>query len=137
MNGRRAAEGDGFDLSAWLEVDPGAGATADVTVPATAGDGTDTRRRDSTHEGFAFAEWIADGEGELQLSDPTGVDGRVPGGSIDDPSAVTYAVPPAYRPAVHPTLAATLALFFAAATLAVLTVGGVLPPLGPATGLPA
>lgn len=137
MNRRRAAGGDGFDLSAWLEVDSGAGATADVTAPATAGDGTDTGPRDATHDGFAMTEWIADGEGGLQLPEPYEVDGRVPGGATDGPPAVPYALPQAYRPAVHPTLGATIALFFTAASLAVLTVGGVLPPLGPATGLPA
>lgn len=137
MDGRSAAGGDGFDLSTWLEVGTGAGGTADVTATATVGEGTDTGPRDSTHEGFAFAAWIADGEGELQLSGPSEVDVRVPGGSTDDPPAVPYAIPQAYRPAVHPPLAATLALFFTAAALAVLTVGGVIPPLGPATGLPA
>lgn len=132
-----AADNDGFDLSEWLAVDRVGGASPDETARAMVVDGTDTGTPDPTYKGFAFADWIAAGDGDLQLPEVSGAVGRVPARSSDDRPAVPYAIPQSYRPAVHPPLAATVALFLTAATLAVLTVGGVLPPLGPASGLPA
>lgn len=121
----------GFDLAAWLDLDQPVRASASET-PAVSG----TAPNDGdTYEGFAFAAWLADGDTGPWPSAVTEVDG-LPAGPVDDASRGLYGVPPDRSPDVHPMRLATASLFVTAATLTVLTVGGVLPPLGPTAGMP-
>lgn len=128
----RPDEFDGFDLTKWLAVDTSVGSPAEAVPDETA-----SRTLHTSSEGFGFADWLAAGDRALELREaPASGDGS-PTSQSDELPAVLPGVGSNDRPEIHPTMVATVALFLAAATLAVLTVGGVLPPLGPVTGLPA
>lgn len=139
---RRRTEGSGgFDLSAWLQDHP----SADAAAPREESDGERTESPavpttgGTDPDGFRFADWLdagADGSFEIGAEDG---DASTPDGSASTPDGSSRDLnrPAAIRrPDLHPVMAATLALFVTAAALTVLTVGGVLPPLGPATGFP-
>lgn len=114
--------------------------------------------------GFDFATWVRTGDTDLDpIGDPTASDeepaepvadatGAVEapgaaGGGVFDPvetAATATATGGSVRPGtsrtaslleIHPVKAATLALFLAFVALAVLSMVGYLPPLGPSTGL--
>lgn len=134
----RPEEVGGFDLSEWLDVDR----RVDDSSLETAADGSvataTTTPSDTTERGFGFADWLAAGDRALELREaPADGDGSPASQSGESPAVPPPDVGSIYRPEIHPTMVATVALFLTAAVLAVLTVGGVLPPLGPVTGLPA
>lgn len=126
---------EGFDLSAWLQDHRSASTAAPreesdaedaASAPELATGGADP-------DGFRFADWLDAGDDSSFENDAEVGAVSTPKSSSRDrnrPAAIR-------RPEMHPVMAATLALFVTVAALTALTVGGVLPPLGPATGFPA
>lgn len=133
----RPGEHGGFDLSAWLDLDRRVNDLSPGTPPDDSVATTTSTTPDSTGQGFGFADWLATGDGDLELLEASDPVPELQDSATHGSSRGPYGIPADYRTDVHPTLVATVALFLTAATLAVLTVGGVLPPLGPASGLPA
>lgn len=129
----RPDEDGGFDLLEWLDVDPTDGGAHAVTDP---GETTD-RAVDSGDHGFGFTDWLTSGEGDLAVLEGSGTRDGPPASRSDGLWGLPAGFGASDPPEVRPPMVAMLALFLTAATLAVLTVGGVLPPLGPVTGLPA
>lgn len=131
----RPEEYGGFDLSEWLDVDR----RVDDSSPEMIQDDsvqTATTTPDTTDQEFGFADWLAAGDGDVDPLENPEADPELQASATDDSAPGPSGIPADYRADVHPTLVATVALFLTAATLAVLSVGGVLPPLGPASGLP-
>lgn len=131
----RRDEHAGFVLSEWLnddgQDDASSARDGSVETRSTAAASTTA---DASYEGFDIADRLADG-----LDRADGVDSvpRTPASTSDGASRGWIGLSGRHRPDIHPVMLATLAMFVTAATLTVLTVGGVLPPLGPATGLPS
>lgn len=118
-------EAERFDFAEWLgevEADP-----------------TDTERVDPASDleeygGFVFGEWLATGETDIE---PLAV-GESEATTAEEPWATEEPAAPTASGLVfdvHPVKAATIALFVAVAALAVLSMTGLLPTLGPAGGL--
>lgn len=133
------AEDGRFDFGEWLAageeydpadvLEPGLEGTADaaaVDVEAVA---------EADHPEFDFVGWLSAGE----EYDPATVLGEDADGTTSDDEATLVAewASLSQRPSIgiHPVKAATFALFLAMAVVVGLTVGGLLPALGPAAGL--
>jgi hypothetical protein len=116
-------EAEQFDFAEWLgEVEA-----------ATDAEAADLASESEEYGGFVFGEWLATGETDIEPLAPEASEAT----TAEEPWAAEPAAPTASGLVfdVHPVKAATIALFVAVAALAVLSMTGLLPTLGPAGGL--
>jgi hypothetical protein len=118
-------ETERFDFAEWLgevEADP-----ADAEL-------VDSASESEEYGGFVFGEWLATGETDIEPLAPEASEAT----TAEEPWATAEPAAPTASGLVfdvHPVKAATIALFVAVAALAVLSMTGLLPTLGPAGGL--
>lgn len=115
-----------FEFVEWLESDEIDVETATQSTP-------EPIANESDYGEFAFIEWLDSGDSEFE---PIGITDE-PVEPVEEPATPEPETPTVPRLGIepHPAKAATYALFLAVLTLAVLSVVGYAPVLGPATGL--
>lgn len=89
------------------------------------------------NDGFDLGDWLAAGDDGSGSPDAPEIRDDLAATPDEGTSRGLYGIPTERRPDVRPVRVATVSLFVTAATLTALTAGGVLPPLGPAVGMPA
>lgn len=126
---------DGFEFGAWL----GSGRNAETETllgdsQATEDETTESRTTDAeADDEFHFDDWLASGSDDFEPVDLSSEDTETTSAAQTASTAEQPTL--SLSTDIHPMRAATFALFFAVVALAVLSVIGYLPALGPASGL--